>query len=751
MEMEEITYEFKNRSDNGMTADLKAQAVIRVAKIFAEKNTEPGAASIVYFYIVRQGPDIAKSFTLKYAFNTDYYDVIQIPRNVYTYVCERGLVGRSMLIKLHVPAGVDVSECVAYISEYETAETVCECKPLLAEKNGSLVNMVSSSPVVELELDTSGQTVRHIPDLIGAKSAANNTVGGLKSKIPYVIISLIFIAALVLFGMLGLDFARRVNYDNTIEAAKKLSEAGLYDEAESYAEDKLKGNKYYEDYKAEISGLADSLLGGKRYNEAYAIIRITPFASILQNVCESASADYISLGDYKNAYAYAYAAPYQFTEEVVSDALANAFDSETMTFNSDAYSVAVKGSVDDSATDELIHRIIDVEMSKNNYITALDTAVMLKNDKDNTAYEILKTAVENAVKKDNYAEAEYYLDTYSGVENCNTLAQDTFRNIYNQAVKDKDYDTAGEYARKYGYNFSGAVTVTAEDPNIRKSLAHSYFMLNESQKRTYHSNKIAVSNVLTASGSGRVLINEHGKTRMINNIASIASGDMFTAILHNDGTTELISRLASSPAEIYSRENDIAATIKAPQSGTVDIAVGEKHIVYLMANGTVKTSGDNISGQCSTDKWTDIVAIAAGADFTVGLKSDGTLVACGSNKCGQCDLSDYHNVVDVRACRQSTVLLFADGTVRVVGERSRGLLICNGWSNVKRIRAGANAVMAETNDDKYLFSGYLEGKSDSEKASGLSRLLDFEVGDTCIAYIKESGSTCNTKGYSIQK
>lgn len=749
--MEEKTYDFLKNGDNGTAGDTsKPRTSLRVMKIFTEKNAVGG--SIVYYYIVKQGTDVPKNFTMRYAFTRDYIDVVQLQRNVYTYVCSRELYGSSMLIKLHVPESIDVSNCVAYISEYETEDEIVQCQAAPAQaKNGDLLNLAASTPVTEVALDPEGETVRYIPDIPVVQSSRKTSDGDVKSKITIAAATLIFIVAAVLFGMIVLNYANRVNYDNTIAAARLLSEVGLNEKAEYYAEDRLKGNKYYEAYRTEISELTESLLKEKRYNEAFSIINITPFASELQHVCEVASADYASLGDYKNAYAYAYAAPNPFVEEIVDAALEDAFDSETMTFNPDAYSVAVSGSVNDSKTDELIHRIIDAEIEKKNYITALDTAVMLKDEKDDTAYNILETAVNDAVKRDKYDEAEYYLDTYSGVENCNMLAQKTFSRIYEQAMKDKDYDTAGEYARKYKYNFSGSITVSAEDRDIRKSLAHSYFQLSESQKRTYHSNKIAVSNVLTANIGGRVRVNEHGKTKIINDVASIASGDMFTAILHTNGKTELFSRLSSAPDETYSGANDLAVSIEAPKSGTVDIAAGEKHLVFLMANGSVISSGDNSCGQCGTGEWKDIVAIAAGADFTVGLKSDGTLVACGSNKCGQCSLEGYHNVVDVRACRQSTVLLFRDGTVKIAGERSRGLLVCDGWSNISRIRAGANAVMAETNDGKYIFAGYISDDSEAKKVTGLSGLSDFEVGDSCIAYIKGTGGTCYTIGYSIQK
>ena len=42
-------------------------------------------------------------------------------------------------------------------------------------------------------------------------------------------------------------------------------------------------------------------------------------------------------------------------------------------------------------------------------------------------------------------------------------------------------------------------------------------------------------------------------------------------------------------------------------------STGYKHTVARTESGIVFATGSNLSGQCNTSKWTDIVAVAAGA------------------------------------------------------------------------------------------------------------------------------------------
>jgi len=61
------------------------------------------------------------------------------------------------------------------------------------------------------------------------------------------------------------------------------------------------------------------------------------------------------------------------------------------------------------------------------------------------------------------------------------------------------------------------------------------------------------------------------------------------------------------------------------------VAAGGYHTVGMTSNGTVLATGNNGSGQCDVNEWTDIQQVAAGYGHTVALKSNSTVVATGDN------------------------------------------------------------------------------------------------------------------------
>ena len=77
------------------------------------------------------------------------------------------------------------------------------------------------------------------------------------------------------------------------------------------------------------------------------------------------------------------------------------------------------------------------------------------------------------------------------------------------------------------------------------------------------------------------------------------------------------------------------------EEDNVMVAAGTYHTVLLKSGGTVVVMGNNLSGQCSVDNWTDIVQVTAGSGHTVGLNADGTVVAVGYNGDDQCNVGDW--------------------------------------------------------------------------------------------------------------
>ncbi len=79
-------------------------------------------------------------------------------------------------------------------------------------------------------------------------------------------------------------------------------------------------------------------------------------------------------------------------------------------------------------------------------------------------------------------------------------------------------------------------------------------------------------------------------------------------------------------------------------NNVVSIAAGDMHSMALQNNGTVRVWGNNISGQrdnipAGLNDGT-VVSIAAGEYHSMALKNDGTVRVWGNNHEGQCNVPD---------------------------------------------------------------------------------------------------------------
>ena len=149
------------------------------------------------------------------------------------------------------------------------------------------------------------------------------------------------------------------------------------------------------------------------------------------------------------------------------------------------------------------------------------------------------------------------------------------------------------------------------------------------------------------------------------NIIAIAAGCCSTAALRADGTVFIVGRYNGT----LEGWNDVTRIIISNEciiglkfdGSIVCVCLGEgrydykhelstwtdivdisgsawvdDHIAGVKADGTVVAIGNNKSGQCNVETWTDIVAVTAGGCCTVGLKPDGTVVS--TKKCESADL-----------------------------------------------------------------------------------------------------------------
>lgn len=159
------------------------------------------------------------------------------------------------------------------------------------------------------------------------------------------------------------------------------------------------------------------------------------------------------------------------------------------------------------------------------------------------------------------------------------------------------------------------------------------------------------------------------------------------ALVGNEGAGDLVSLLVGLTDEQLQARALLKEKRDALPKGIV--ATGYQHTVARTEAGAVLTAGSNLSGQCNTSGWTDIVAVAAGAYHTVGLRADGTVVATGSNNYGQCEVKKWQNVAAVYAGAYNTVAVLQDGQILSTGYQKWNTLK---WREISQLSLGDYAL-----------------------------------------------------------
>ncbi|HJD32190.1 MAG TPA: protein kinase [Candidatus Eisenbergiella stercorigallinarum] len=102
-----------------------------------------------------------------------------------------------------------------------------------------------------------------------------------------------------------------------------------------------------------------------------------------------------------------------------------------------------------------------------------------------------------------------------------------------------------------------------------------------------------------------------------------------------------------------------ALVTRTPQTA---MASGNRHMVAMQEDGTVKGMGVNTEGQLEVEDWKRIAAVAAGRTFSAGLREDGTLVIAGELEAAD-EVERWENVVEIAAEDTTLFALTADGTI----------------------------------------------------------------------------------------
>lgn len=155
----------------------------------------------------------------------------------------------------------------------------------------------------------------------------------------------------------------------------------------------------------------------------------------------------------------------------------------------------------------------------------------------------------------------------------------------------------------------------------------------------------------------------------------------------NEGAGDLVSLLVGLSEEQLAERARLKQERDALPFGI--IATGYKHTVARTEEGRVLSTGSNLSGQCNTKDWKDIVSVAAGAYHTVGLRADGSVVACGMNTNGQCDVGSWKDVAAIFAGAYNTVAVTKDGKILSAGFQAWNTLQ---WRDVATLSIGDYAL-----------------------------------------------------------
>jgi alpha-tubulin suppressor-like RCC1 family protein len=186
---------------------------------------------------------------------------------------------------------------------------------------------------------------------------------------------------------------------------------------------------------------------------------------------------------------------------------------------------------------------------------------------------------------------------------------------------------------------------------------------------------------------------------------AIAGGLYHTAVLLADGTVRTFGRNNYGQLGVNDNTNrQTPVQVFGISSSAVAVASGAYHIAVLLADGTVRTFGDNTYGELGINvsggtrqtpvqvlNISSATAIACGNYFTAVLLANGTVRTFGSNDGGQLGVNDtttrqtpvqvfgISSSATAIACggRGHIVVVLADGTMRTFGWNSFGALGIN--------------------------------------------------------------------------
>ena len=185
---------------------------------------------------------------------------------------------------------------------------------------------------------------------------------------------------------------------------------------------------------------------------------------------------------------------------------------------------------------------------------------------------------------------------------------------------------------------------------------------------------------------------------------SVAGGGNHTAVVLRDGTVRTFGNNGNGQLGVGDTTSRLMPVQVIGLSTATAVAGGDSHTAVILADGTVRTFGKNANGQLgvndTTSRLTPVqvlnitsataISSSGTSNHTVVLLADGTVRTFGQNNYGQLGVNDATNrltPVQVFGISSSatavaggyfhTAILLADGTVRTFGRNDNGQLGVN--------------------------------------------------------------------------
>jgi len=176
------------------------------------------------------------------------------------------------------------------------------------------------------------------------------------------------------------------------------------------------------------------------------------------------------------------------------------------------------------------------------------------------------------------------------------------------------------------------------------------------------------------------------------------SKNNFSVFILQDGTVRTVGANDKGQCCTGNTNTPILSIYKIPNLDNVkQCSLGDKHTVFLLYDGTVRTVGANSKGQCGTGSTSttqtslykipnldNVKQVACNFNTTLFLMKDGTVKAVGENNYGQCGTGDtgvqtslytiqgLNNVREIACGPYHTVFILKDGTIRTLGYNING-------------------------------------------------------------------------------